>query len=219
MGATFISIEFIYSRTRQAFGLLFVAIGSWLVISAGKRAANVFLGKPVIEETVCLSLPGRATCKLTMPKQISSGRAIVFFDRTREKFTGKVTLQKIPIDRSPAPEAELPKVEPIRMKVPKWSPTSDAGQTHECWRKGTGQSNDPVILKFGFPIEAGQKIQLNFDLASNFQGTLMERRFPVTGEEKILIIVKAVALPSLHSRACKIIRPILRLIAAPAQDS
>jgi hypothetical protein len=83
-----------------------------------------------------------------------------------------------------------PIIEPSRIKVPKWSPTSDAGEVLENWPRRTGASANPVVLKFSFPVQSQEKLKLAFELESNFKGTKLERRFPITGKETVRVLVK-----------------------------
>jgi len=41
-----------------------------------------------------------------------------------------------------------------------------------------------------FSVKAQQKLRLDFDFESNFKGTKLESRFPVTGKETVRVFVK-----------------------------
>jgi len=171
-------------------GSALVLLGACLLFVALRSAADVFRGKSVLEEIVSLSLPGRATYELRLPSAMSKGRVILFFEDTTERYAGKITLNKVPVANTSPVSVKLLPLKPFQMKVPKWSPTSDAGEVLENWPRRTGQSTDPVVLAFSFPIEAGEKLKLDFELESNFKGTKLERRFPITGKETVRVLVK-----------------------------
>lgn len=162
-------------------GVLFVAI---------RDASVVFCGKAIVQQVVSLPLPGTASCELTIPTQMSKGKVILFFQETTERYAGKITLTQLPTHGAAAASATLLRIEPSRIKVPKWSPTSDAGEVLENWPRSTGSAAKPVVLEFSFPVKSQQKLRLEFDLVSNFKGTQLERRFPISGRETVRIVVK-----------------------------
>jgi len=172
-----------------AFAL--VLLGVCILLAVLRSASEVFIGRILLEETVTLPLPGTAVCELTVPIPMSKGRVIIFFEDTTERYAGKVTLTKVPGDGAPAVSAILLRIKPSLSRVPKWSPTSDAGEVLEHWPRGTGAAADPVVLKFSFPIQSQEKLRLEFKLESNFRGTKLERRFPMVGEETVRVVVKA----------------------------
>jgi hypothetical protein len=45
-------------------------------------------------------------------------------------------------------------------------------------------------MKFSYPLRGQEKLRLEFELESNFKGTKLERRFPITGEERVRVILK-----------------------------
>lgn len=172
------------------FGGSLVLLGACALFVAFQSAAEVFRGKPVLEQVVSLPLPGKAVCELTIPTPMSKGRVIVFFEDTTERYAGKVTLTKVPTDGASPVSVTFLRIEPSRIKVPKWLPTSDAGEVLEAWPRGTGGAADPVVLKFSFPVQSQEKLKLEFELESNFKGTKLERRFPITGKETVRVVVK-----------------------------
>jgi hypothetical protein len=178
------------SQPNVLAGSALTLAGACVLFAAFRSAGEVFQGKSVLEETVSLSLPGRATYELSLPSAMSKGRVILFFEDTTERYAGKIALNKMPADSTPPVSVNLPRLKPSQIKVPKWSPTSDAGETLENWPRRTGQSTEPVMLEFSFPVEAWEKLKLEFELESNFKGTKLERRFPITGKETVRVFVK-----------------------------
>lgn len=172
------------------FGGSLVLLGAAGLYAALQSVADVFRGKPILEQIASLPLPGTAVCELTVPNQMCKGRVIVFFQDTIERYAGKVTLTKLQADDTPPVTVTLLRVEPSRIRVPKFLRKSDAGDASEFWARGTGQSTDPVVLKFSFPVQSQERLKLEFELESNFKGTNLENRFPVTGKETVRIVVK-----------------------------
>jgi hypothetical protein len=172
-------------------GAALILAGACVLFVAIRDAANVFRGKPIVEQIISLPLPGTAACEVTIPTRMRKGRVIVFFQETTERYSGKVTLTKVPSDGTSPVSATLLRIEPSRIKVPKWSPTSDAGEVLENWPRGTGSAAKPVVLNFSFSVESQEKLKLEFALESNFKGTKLERCFPITGKETVRVVVKA----------------------------
>ncbi len=177
-------------QSRSGFGASLVVVGLWFLYCQIKTATKVFGGRSVLNETVVVSLPGQAGCELCVPSKMNKGRVILFFAETWERYFGKISVQRVPGGGACSVAATLRRREPSRMRVPKWLPTSDRGEVLENWPRGTGQSKKPVVLEFPFSVEPGEKLKLDFELESNFKGTKLERRFPITGKERIRIFVK-----------------------------
>lgn len=174
----------------RAAGLFLIVIGIVLLAAVVGGMRSVFRGKLVHEEVVSLSLPGKAVCDLKLPTGVNKGRLIIFFEETIERYTGRVTLSKQRPSEEGCMSVDLPRLEPFRLKIPKWLPTSDAGGVYENWPRRTGSSSEPVTVVFPFSVEAGEKLKLEFDLQSNFKDTKLERRFPITGKETVRLFVK-----------------------------
>lgn len=164
--------------------------GACVLLVTIRDAVGVFRGKAVVEQVISLPLPGSAACEMTIPTPMKRGRVIVFFQETTERYAGKVTLTKVPSDGASPVSATLLRIVPSRIKAPKWSPSSAAGEAVENWPRGTGSAAKPVMLEFTFPVHCQDKLKLEFDLESNFSGTMLERRFPLTGKETIRVIVR-----------------------------
>lgn len=165
-------------------------LGACALFIAIKIGIEVFRGKTMLEQVALLALPGRAVCELIVPTPMSKGKVILFFEDTTERYAGRVTLVKVPDTGTCQVSVTLPRIEPSRIKIPRWVPTSDAGENFENWPRRTGASADPIVLKFAFPVQAGEILRLEFELESNFKGTKLERRFPITGTETIRAILK-----------------------------
>jgi hypothetical protein len=167
----------------------FILLGGVCLFVALQSVADVFQGKVLLEEVVSLPLPGRTISELSVPTRMGKGRLILFFQDTTERYAGKITLSKLSAHESSV-SVDLPRLTPTRIRIPRWVPASDAGEQMETWSRRTGQSTEPVIMTFPFEIDAGEKLRLEFELDSNFKGTNLEKRFPVTGTETVRIIVK-----------------------------
>lgn len=177
-------------KSELIFGVALLFAGCFASVAGLRRVLNVFFGKVIVEKVVSLPLPGKAAFELTMPTRCNEGRVILFFERTRERYSGLICLKRVPDDKMAVASVSLPRLEPVfRFRVPKWCPTSDAGGFLEGWSRGTGQVTDPVALRFLFPVEPNQMLRLEFDLKSNFHGTRFERRFPISGSETIRVYV------------------------------
>ncbi len=165
-------------------------LGSCLLNVVRQRTARVFNGKTILQEVVSLPLPGMATHELTVPAKLSGGRLLLFFEDTTEKYNGKITLSKSS-ENGPSVSIHLPRLEPVRLKAPKWLATMNAGRVYEHWPRRTGQSTDPAILQFSFMVEPEEKLKLRCELELNFKGTKLEKRFPITHSETVWICIKA----------------------------
>ena len=186
-----VGIGFFFKQQNNGiFAALLVLLGACVSILGMKGAANVLLGKTLLEQVVILPLPGKAACELKVQNRISRGRVILFFQDTRERYAGTVTLHKVPSAGAPVVSASLPRLAPSRTKIPKWVRTTDAGSTVENWPRRTGQLTDPLVLEFLFPVEKDEKIRIDFELESNFKNTKLEHRFPITGNETVRVVVK-----------------------------
>jgi hypothetical protein len=184
----------VYVLWKQQVSLLsgspLILLGACLLFVALRGAVEVFRGKSCLEEVVSLPLPGHASCELRLPTPMRKGRVFLFFEDTTERFAGTIRLSKVELDHAASVAVNLERLEPSRLKVPNWLPTSDAGDVLENWPRRTGQSTEPVMLTFPFAVKAGGRLKLEFELESNYKGTKLESRFPFTGREVIRIIVK-----------------------------
>jgi hypothetical protein len=164
-----------------------VVLGGIFLALTFHRTGKVLLGKPVYREFVSLPLPGHAEHEFSVPMDIRKARLLVFFAGTTHRYCGNVTLtngHKMSVDRL------LPNLQPKLIKIPKWMPTSDAGQSLEMWNRNTGMELSPVILDLPFPVAKNDRLRLTFELESNFKGTSKENRFPIADSENVEICLK-----------------------------
>ena len=169
-----------------------ILLGSLVLLFHVLRGCyHVFAGKLIVKAQLSLDLLAKPHVDIALPSDIPNGRIVIFLERTKARYVGSISACKLPGEEADSVVVELPPEVPVRSRISKWLPTSDAGSYYEHWGRFTGKSTNEIILNIPFAVKAGQLVRLSFDLNSNFIGTKMEKVFPIKPSENISLWIRS----------------------------
>lgn len=189
------------NRIRPSILVSICAINLLVLFVFIKSAISLSTRKSILKAKYPITASGKSTIVLTIPGEIRHGVVLLFISQWRaswDYFNGRVSLKKLQTGGSAIPLdiLNIPRRQPllrVPWHLPQWLPVSEAGNHLELWPMSVGKSRSPLSLELSLPICSNEKLQLDFDLQSTFQGTMLEQRLPIGSEVEIEVIVQQYA--------------------------
>lgn len=172
-----------------------IGLGGVIMLIMAASILYPLLGKTVYTGVFEIAVPGEAELDIVSPSQVFHGNIILLFDRTPDRYNGKVAIKKQQNGKQiEISSVLLPVIKPsFVFSTPqwlRWAGVSDTGKKQECWPRGTGRSFYPIIIPLGNRLCQGEIINIQFRLNSNFQGTNLEATHPSSELERVSVCIK-----------------------------